>query len=228
MGTQQLLMIVICVIVVAAAIAVGIAMFNQRDFNSNSQAIMAEMQVFTARVHEFWKTPKSLGGAGMSMSTTDIGALASYLGFTNSGTKDDASYIYVSDNAEYCLNRFEDFVVDFEALGYSSNNGQFPHVNLTMSLLTGTTEVEATKGKTFNNGQGHGSHNGNGTNDNNGHGNGNNDNNGNRGGNGNNDNNGHGGGSGSGDDDDDDDDDDEGQGGGNGNGHGNGNGGGPG
>jgi hypothetical protein len=131
---------------------------------------MAEMQVFTARVHEFWKTPKSLGGAGMSMSTTDIGALASYLGFTNSGTKDDASYIYVSDNAEYCLNRFEDFVVDFEALGYSSNNGQFPHVNLTMSLLTGTTEVEATKGKTFNNGQGHGSHNGNGTNDNNGNG----------------------------------------------------------
>lgn len=53
MGTQQLLMIVICVIVVAAAIGVGIAMFNQRDFSSNSQAIMAEMQVFAARVHEF-------------------------------------------------------------------------------------------------------------------------------------------------------------------------------
>ncbi len=30
MGTQQVLMIVICVIVVAAAIGVGIAMFNQR------------------------------------------------------------------------------------------------------------------------------------------------------------------------------------------------------
>ncbi len=228
MGTQQLLMIVICVIVVAAAIGVGIAMFNQRDFSSNSQAIMAEMQVFAARVHEFWKTPESLGGAGKSMSTTDLGALASYLGFTIAGTKDGTYYTYVSENAEYCLSRFEDFEVDFEALGYSANHGQFPHVKLTMSLLTGTTEVEATKGKTFNNGQGHGSHNGNGTNDNNGHGNGNNDNNGNRGGNGNNDNNGHGGGSGSGDDDDDDDDDDEGQGGGNGNGHGNGNGGGPG
>jgi cell division protein FtsL len=57
MGTQQLLMIVICVIVVAAAIGVGIAMFNQRDFSSNSQAIMAEMQVLLPGFMSFGKLP---------------------------------------------------------------------------------------------------------------------------------------------------------------------------
>ena len=49
------------------------------------------------------------------MSTTDLGALASYLGFTIAGTKDGTYYTYVSENAEYCLSRFEDFEVDFEA-----------------------------------------------------------------------------------------------------------------
>ncbi|HNX00523.1 MAG TPA: hypothetical protein PLE74_12485 [Candidatus Cloacimonadota bacterium] len=64
MGTQQILLIVLSVIIVGVAVAVGISMFATQATNSNRQAIVAELQNFGAAAIQYYKTPSTLGGGG--------------------------------------------------------------------------------------------------------------------------------------------------------------------
>lgn len=64
MGTQQILLIVLSVIVVGAAIAVGIDMFNKQDYTSNRSAAAADVQLFLTQVLQYYKMPTQLGGLG--------------------------------------------------------------------------------------------------------------------------------------------------------------------
>nr|MBC8383659.1 hypothetical protein [Candidatus Cloacimonadota bacterium] len=48
MGTQQILLIVLSVIIVGIAVAVGITMFNAQSVNSNRNACIADMNNFAA------------------------------------------------------------------------------------------------------------------------------------------------------------------------------------
>ena len=50
MGTQQILLIVLSVIIVGVAIAVGIQMFNSQSYSSNKTAIAADAQSFATLV----------------------------------------------------------------------------------------------------------------------------------------------------------------------------------
>ncbi len=156
MGTQQLLLIVIGVIIVAAAIATGITMFNNHEFAANRQAVLAEMQGMMARVNEFWKLPKSMGGAGQNMSETDVIDLANFLGFTAGESKVVHEYFYSSINGTFYLSNFTDYVITMEGLGFSSKGGEYPLVEMDYSLITQEMDVEVSKGKTFKGGQGHG------------------------------------------------------------------------
>jgi hypothetical protein len=155
MGTQQLLLIVIGVIIVGAAIAVGIAMFNNQGFSSNQQAILAELQNFAIKAAEYWKLPTSLGGAGKSMSTADIAALAAYLGFSALESKSDVEYGYSSENGEYRLYEFDDFEIKMQAIGISPRAGNLPLIDMVYSVWTNTTDMDVNTGKQFNYG-GHG------------------------------------------------------------------------
>ena len=58
MGTQQILLIVLSVIIVGVAIAVGISMFNSQSYNSNKTAIASDAQGFAAQVVQYYKTPQ--------------------------------------------------------------------------------------------------------------------------------------------------------------------------
>jgi len=62
MGTQQILLIVLSVIVVGIALAVGITMFNQQSVNSNRSAIIADLNYIGASCLTFYRAPKSMGG----------------------------------------------------------------------------------------------------------------------------------------------------------------------
>ena len=98
MGTQQILMIVLSVIIVGAAVAVGIQMFDTQATNSQRTAIAADIQNFGAQVLAFQRTPTSMGGG---KGATNLAAakenLAQYLGFTG----DENSLENV--NAKYTL-----------------------------------------------------------------------------------------------------------------------------
>jgi len=83
MGTQQILMIVLSVIIVGAAVAVGIQMFDTQATNSQRTAIAADIQNFGAQVLAFQRTPTSVGGGkGATNLKAAEANLAQYLGFT--------------------------------------------------------------------------------------------------------------------------------------------------
>ncbi len=96
MGTQQILLIVLSVIIVGVAVAVGITMFATQATNSNRQALVGELQNFGAAAMQYYKTPASQGGGGGS-GTVGFGAnitaakagVGIAMGFADDGTLTD-------------------------------------------------------------------------------------------------------------------------------------------
>jgi hypothetical protein len=98
MGTQQILLIVLSVIIVGAAIAVGITMFNNQSYSSNKTAIAADAQNFASQVVQYYKTPASQGGGDRKIPTgTDAAkTIANFIGWGDTAT-------YKNDNGWYTL-----------------------------------------------------------------------------------------------------------------------------
>ena len=93
MGSQQVLIIVIGVIVVGVAVGVGIMIFNNMTFSSNKSAIANDLQEFSTKMSQYWMLPSSMGGANQNISNvTDAGLVHRWgswlrLGFTRSPMK---------------------------------------------------------------------------------------------------------------------------------------------
>ncbi len=62
MGTQQLLLILIGVIIVGVAISVGIIAMNNQAKTQNRQAIINDMHYVASQAVTFYKLPNSFGG----------------------------------------------------------------------------------------------------------------------------------------------------------------------
>ena len=78
MGQQQLLLIILGVIVVGIAVAVGITMFKDNAVSSNRDAVTNDLVNLAARAQEFFRRPVALGGGqGSFTNLTDIKMLTS-------------------------------------------------------------------------------------------------------------------------------------------------------
>jgi hypothetical protein len=66
MGTQQILLIVLSVIIVGVAIVVGITMFRNQAIKSNAQALAAEATNLRTEMVQWYKTPIDQGGGGQA------------------------------------------------------------------------------------------------------------------------------------------------------------------
>lgn len=64
MGTQQILLIVLTVIIVGVAVAGGIGMFNQQAKSSNRSAIIADMNLIAVQTMAYYRMPATMGGGG--------------------------------------------------------------------------------------------------------------------------------------------------------------------
>lgn len=84
MGTQQILLIVLSVIIVGVAIAVGITMFRNQAVNSNAQQLAAEATNIRNEIVQWYKTPADQGGAGRVV--TDTNKLVLYTRVDANGT----------------------------------------------------------------------------------------------------------------------------------------------
>ena len=87
MGTQQILLIVLSVIIVGIAVAVGITMFNAQATNSNRQAVMSDMNNLASSCLAFYKTPTSHGGGGGAWDASNLDDIGNWLGYDWDGTK---------------------------------------------------------------------------------------------------------------------------------------------
>jgi len=107
MGTQQILMIVLSVIIVGVAVGVGITMFQNQAINSNRQAVIADLNNFAAQAIAWYKLPVNMGGGGngepgfLSSGSATAGLL-SYIGFVDPETGEGVD-TYTNDNGTYTL-----------------------------------------------------------------------------------------------------------------------------
>ncbi|MBM2839967.1 MAG: hypothetical protein HW412_495 [Bacteroidetes bacterium] len=62
MGQQQLLLIILGVIVVGIAVAVGITMFTDNAVSANKDAVTNDLVNLASRAQQFYRRPTALGG----------------------------------------------------------------------------------------------------------------------------------------------------------------------
>jgi len=64
MGQQQLLLIILGVIIVGIAIAVGLSLFSAQSIESNRDAIIADLSNISAHAYQYYIRPTSMAGGG--------------------------------------------------------------------------------------------------------------------------------------------------------------------
>lgn len=72
MGQQQLLLIILGVIIVGIAIAVGLSMFTAQSVGANKDAIISDITNLASNSYQFRVRPLSMGGGGGSYTDYSI------------------------------------------------------------------------------------------------------------------------------------------------------------
>ncbi len=126
MGQQQLLLIVLGVIVVGIAVALGMTMFSESAAQSNFDAVMSDIQRYASNAQQFYMKPSSLGGGGRSFAalTFPNGAAAT----TNT-------------NGTFTLTNLA--VGSFDITGVGTEDGDSDGTNITVTLTVYPDSVSA-------------------------------------------------------------------------------------
>ena len=134
MGTQQLLLIVLGVIIVGIAIAVGITIFNNQAYNANQQAVSQELNTLASQVIQWWKTPEQQGGAGQVPTNVTLAKVSTWLDFTPATGVDPTP----SDNGSYKVVSVDATAggeeVVLAGLGTEKRGTNYPLVTVTIDL----------------------------------------------------------------------------------------------
>ena len=145
MGTQQILLIVLSVIIVGAAIAVGITMFNNQSYSANKLAIAADAQNFASQVFQYYKTPASQGGGDRSIPDA-AKTIANFIGWGDTAT-------YKNDNGWYTLavtSSGASGVVTITGVGREKNGDKVPKIETKIEFpegkITATPSDDGTQG----------------------------------------------------------------------------------
>ncbi len=136
MGTQQILLIVLSVIIVGAAIAVGIQMFNAQAYSANKSAIAADAQSYASQVVQYYKTPESQGGAGGDVANMTAEKIGGYIGWGKASTSNDSGN-YIIDAVDA-----GDTAVTIYGLGNEVKGGNRPAVRTIVTLADGTISAK--------------------------------------------------------------------------------------
>jgi len=75
MGQQQLLLIILGVIIIGIAVAVGINMFASNAVDANRDAVTADLTALASKAQQFYKKPTTMGGGGNDFNTFTLGSL---------------------------------------------------------------------------------------------------------------------------------------------------------
>jgi Tfp pilus assembly protein PilE len=75
MGQQQLLLIVLGIIIVGIAIAVGVNMFQSSAVDTNRQSMISDLANLAAKAQRYYRTPTELGGGAQNFEDFALGRL---------------------------------------------------------------------------------------------------------------------------------------------------------
>jgi hypothetical protein len=130
MGTQQILMVVVSVIVVGAAIFFASQMFDSTATNSQRQQINADLQQFGAKILEYNITPPSSGGGKDCVCSLE--SLSMFMGF-------DDEHTFQNYNGIYTIDSFSDQQVQISAM--NTEKTIFLKLNVDLSKPSGEAVV---------------------------------------------------------------------------------------
>jgi Tfp pilus assembly protein PilE len=139
MGQQQLLLIVLGVIIVGIAIAVGISMFKSSAVDANRSAIAGDLANLASKAQRYYRTPVELGGGGQSFNNFSLSPL-------DTGNANGSYRVEVSSDGQYVV---------LYALGREKIGNNFvaavdtvtPDVSrIIQGVATGITTTDANKG----------------------------------------------------------------------------------
>jgi len=94
-GQQQLMLIILSVIIVGIAVALGITMFSDSAIDANRDALTNDLTNIASRAHQYYRRPSYLGGGGNSFSglTADAAGIKK---LTNNPRNDNGTYSIAS------------------------------------------------------------------------------------------------------------------------------------
>lgn len=138
MGTQQILLIVLSVIIVGIAVAVGITMFNAQATNSNRQAVIGDLNNLAASALAFYKTPSTHGGGGTSWSS-DVDNVGNWLGYSY----DTSNNTLTTGNGSFVLSVASD-VLTIVGTGSETGNDGSTNVQATITITGASSSVATT------------------------------------------------------------------------------------
>lgn len=123
MANQQILLIVLVVIIVGTAVAVGINMFSQQKFQNNGSMLGHEVQQYLVQIQESYRLWTALNGLSRDLQGVTAEQLASNIGWAgvNPISNLNGEYLIQVDNANVC--------VHVKSLGKDYHHGQRPAVH---------------------------------------------------------------------------------------------------
>lgn len=131
MGTQQILLIVLAIIIVAIATGFGLSTFHNYVYGANRSALAADAQLYAAWVLQYYKTSITQGGLGESIANIDAEDINQFLG----GERDKFS----TDNGAFTAEilQGDSLHVYLIGIGSASRKGKSPKVETSINLKSG-------------------------------------------------------------------------------------------
>jgi len=117
MGTQQILMIILSVIVVGTAIAIGIQMFDTQLENSTRQTLAIELVKYASDMQSWYRIPASMGGGGNGKNANGV-------------------------EETYWPDRIVKYAIDWNATGSWNTGATLTNLNGTFFFTTTTTRPQ--------------------------------------------------------------------------------------
>ena len=133
MGQQQLLLIILGVIVVGIAVAVGITMFQDNAVSANRDAVVNDLVNLSARAQQFYRRPSSLGGGQNSFLGLNTSGISKLVNVPTSATS------WTNSNGTYSVLSASDSNVIIKGLGTEIGNDGAQKVSVTMTIKATNT-----------------------------------------------------------------------------------------
>ena len=129
MGQQQLLLIVLGVIIVGIAVAVGIQMFSSSAATANFDAVINDLQKMASDAQGWFRKPVSLGGGGRDFTTLTLASIGAPTSNAN------ATYTIASAPAQAAT------VVTFRGQGVEDGDDVAGNVDVRLAVYADSTRL---------------------------------------------------------------------------------------
>ena len=134
MGQQQLLLIILGLILVGIAVAVGITMFKDNAVSANRDSVTNDLANLASRARQYYRRPKASGGGGRSFANLTVGSGMKLITKTSSSSvrNGNGTYTIVSNSAS---------TVRLQGLGTEVGNDRTNKVKVVMNVWADSAKV---------------------------------------------------------------------------------------